>query len=79
MDKPSRAQLRAWMRQWKYAAETLPGLEYEELRQLSRQQLLKRIDAVLSLAGDPRYRDPSRWSTSGLVEQQLLFGRLKSR
>ncbi len=64
------------MRQWRYAAENLPRLEYQELRTLTSSQMMARIDAVLSLAGDPEYLDQDRRSTSGLVEQQALFRKL---
>jgi len=68
MATSSSQQQKRWLEQWQYAAVNLPRLEYEELRALSNKQLMARIDAVLSLAGHPEYRDHHRQSTSGLVE-----------
>jgi len=68
MATSSSQQQKRWLEQWQYAAANLPRLEYEELRALSNKQLMARIDAVLSLAGHPKYRDHHRQSTSGLVE-----------
>ena len=76
MEVPSTRQQQRWMRQWQYAAENLPRLEYQELRTLTHRQMMARIDAVLSLAGEPQYSDQDRQSTSGLVEQQALFRKL---
>ncbi len=77
MARLSSQQQKLWLRQWEYAAANLPRLEYQELRALTNKQLIARIDAVLSLAGHPEYRDHHRRSTSGLVEQQALFRKLR--
>ncbi len=77
MATPTSQQQKRWLEQWQYAAANLPRLEYQELRALTNKQLIARIDAVLSMAGHPEYRDHHRRSTSGLVDQQALFRKLR--
>jgi hypothetical protein len=63
-----------WMRQWRGASVTLAEHRKTELRQMSAEQALAAIDALLSLAPLVALH-PSRLADSGLVRQQALFHR----
>ena len=68
----SEAALKAWVECWAEAGPRLEAVRHAELRALDQQDHAKMIDAVIEIAcqyGVPR-------TTSGLVEQQRLFGRL---
>ena len=64
---------RLWMAQWRQAATALEEFRRYELHTMSDADAWRQIEAVLALAGHyPRNPD-----TSGLVEQQALFSRLR--
>ena len=63
-----------WLQQWKSAATALANVRLKELRGLSDAEALLASEALLSL---PARIPDERWASSGLVEQQRLFMRLK--
>jgi len=65
----------AWMEQWRGAARALQEDWRERLAALSDEEARAMSEAVLSVATPVPPASPRR-RTSGLVEQQALFGRL---
>ncbi len=65
---------RAWLEQWRSAAEALADQRARELGALTEARALMASDALLSLA-DPGSVSPERRSTSGLVAQQAILHR----
>jgi len=64
---------RAWVETWAKAGPKLEEIRRRELALLKYEDHVDAIDAMLELAcrhGSPR-------TTSGLVEQQRLFGKLR--
>jgi hypothetical protein len=70
------AEQRAWLSQWKSARVALERVETLELRSLTAASALAASDALLSLAR-PEDVEPERIASSGLVEQQRLFLKLR--
>jgi hypothetical protein len=67
---------KAWARAWQATGEALEVLRRAELRALTPEKALQATDNLLSLgAGLPLSAERRR--TSGLVEQQRLFSRLR--
>jgi hypothetical protein len=67
---------KAWARTWQATGEALEVLRRAELRALGPEKGLRATDNLLSFgAGMPL--SPGRRRTSGLVEQQQLFARLR--
>jgi hypothetical protein len=64
---------RRWVQAWKHAGVELERIRRRELRQLDAYA------AIALLCGPADYRQPPRApkSTSGLVEQQRVFRRLR--
>lgn len=67
------AQGRAWVNRWRDAGPRLEAIRRRELRELDGYA------AIARLCGDADYHTPPRAPkpTSGLVEQQRLFARLR--
>ena len=63
------------MKQWREAAIALDEVRRDELANLTEREAWRQIESVLSLAAS--YRRLSR--TSGLVEQQAWFHKLKRK
>lgn len=68
--------LRAWARGWQETGKQLEAIRRAELRALTPAQGLRATENVLSLAGSLP-RSTVRRGSSGLVEQQRLFARLR--
>jgi len=67
---------KAWARTWQATGEALEAIRRAELRALTPEKALRATDNLLSLgAGVPLSAERRR--TSGLVEQQRLFSRLR--
>ncbi len=67
---------KAWARTWQATGEALEAIRRAELRALTSEKALRATDNLLSLApGMPLSAERRR--TSGLVEQQRLFARLR--
>jgi hypothetical protein len=65
---------RRWMEQWRRAAVALEEMRRYELQTLTEEQAWNEIEDLLSLVDYyPRHSD-----TSGLVEQQAWFQRLRA-
>ncbi len=73
----SDVQANQWLRQWKSAGPALAEVRKRELRELTDEEALRASEAVLSIPAPPV--SPERWTTSGLVEQQAWFHRLRLR
>jgi hypothetical protein len=68
---------KAWARTWQEAGKALEAIRRAGLRALTPEKALRATDNLLSLgAGTPVSAERRR--TSGLVEQQRLFSRLRS-
>jgi hypothetical protein len=69
------AQGRRWVRAWQEAGPRLEAIRRRELRELNA------FEAIALLCGPADYTVPPRAPkpTSGLVEQQRLFARLRRR
>jgi hypothetical protein len=69
-------RLKAWARTWQETGEALEAVRRAELRALTPERAFRATENVLSLgAGMPVAA--ARRGTSGLVEQQRLFARLR--
>jgi hypothetical protein len=66
-----------WLRQWESAGPALAEVRNRELRELTDAEALRASEVVLSIPVSPV--SPARWSSSGFVEQQVLFHRLRPR
>jgi hypothetical protein len=66
---------RRWVRTWQEAAPRLEAIRRQELRQLDA------FTAISWLCGPANYREAPRAPkpTSGLIEQQRLFGKLRRK
>jgi len=64
---------RRWVKTWQEAAPRLEAIRRQELRQLDA------FTAISWLCGPANYREAPRAPkpTSGLIEQQRLFGKLR--
>lgn len=65
---------RHWVKTWREAAPRLEAIRHRELRELDA------FTAISFLCGPADYREGSRAPkpTSGLIEQQRLFARLRT-
>jgi len=67
---------KAWAQTWQATGKALEAIRRAELRALTPEKALQATDNLLSLgAGLPLSAERRR--TSGLVEQQQLFARLR--
>ncbi len=68
-------QGRRWVRTWQEAGPRLEAIRRRELREMDT------FTAIAALSGPANYREAPRAPrpTSGLVEQQRLFGTLRDR
>jgi hypothetical protein len=64
------------VQRWRTAGPALAAVRAEELRAMTDADALAAADSLLALAEPPR--NAARWRTSGLVEQQRLFQRLRA-
>jgi hypothetical protein len=67
---------KAWARTWQATGEALERIRRTELRALTEAKGLAAMDNLLSL-GSGMALSAERRGTSGLVEQQRLFSRLR--
>lgn len=66
---------RRWVDAWKRAAPELERMRREELRQLDVYKAISLLSGPCDYTVEPRSPKP----TSGLIEQQRLFQKLKRR
>ncbi|MDE3066842.1 MAG: hypothetical protein KGJ60_04740 [Verrucomicrobiota bacterium] len=64
---------RRWMEQWRRAAVALEEMRRYELQMLTEEQAWEQIEGIQSISD--AWRDPEK--TSGLIEQQALFKKLR--
>jgi hypothetical protein len=67
---------RAWLQQRQSGHAAVAAVEAAELRRLTDADAIRYADALLA-AVPPMTPADSRWSTSGLVEQQQQFARAR--
>ena len=65
---------RTWVAAWRRAGPLLERIRREELRTFTHEEHAELIDARLQIGCDLRSERP----TSGLVEQQRLFGKART-
>jgi hypothetical protein len=73
MDDSERERLKQWVETWKRAGPELERIRREELRAFQYEKNMALIDSLLQVGCD--HRVPR--ATSGLVEQQRRFRRLR--
>jgi len=71
----SREQIRRWAETWKLAGEEMEAIRDRELREFEHEPNWRALDALLRIA----CMDRTERQTSGLVEQQRLFGLVRAR
>jgi hypothetical protein len=67
---------KAWARTWQETGKALDTIRRAELRALTPEKALRATDNLLSLGAETPL-SAERRHTSGLVEQQRLFSRLR--
>ncbi|MDX2153409.1 MAG: hypothetical protein SFV54_21880 [Bryobacteraceae bacterium] len=73
MSDGERARLREHVERWKRAGAELERLRAEELRSVDTREAVRQLFGVAL----PVRKDEHRWTTSGLVEQQAWFAKLR--
>jgi hypothetical protein len=63
-----------WVKTWAKTGPLLEQIHRRELREMTYEQRIKAIDAVLDISGLTPLRD----TISGLVEQQRLFKKVRA-
>jgi len=74
MSRQEHTELENWVKTWIEAGRALETIRREELRRFRYEEHIAAIDALLEISarhGAPRI-------SSGLVEQQRLFAKLKT-
>ncbi len=66
-------QMRAWVENWKRIGPELEKEKRDRLRAMTEEEGTTRALRVMDARVEPRWRDPRRRSSSGLIEQQRLF------
>ena len=66
-------ELRLWVETWARAGPKLEAIRRRELREMTHEERVRVIDAVLQIGA--RFSQPR--TSSGLVEQQRLFQKLR--
>ncbi len=72
MKTPTREQQLEWVKTYKAAAIELEEQRWRELQALTDEEALRISDMLLSIPVPDRWRE-----SSGLVEQQALFQKLR--
>ena len=72
------ALIKRWVETWKFAGPELERIKKEELRAMTDREAAADAEMILSVAVDD-WTPESRKVSSGLVEQQRLFGNWKIR
>lgn len=65
--------MRAWVENWKRVGPELEKQKQLELRRMTEEEGIERACRVMEARVEPRWRDPKRRESSGLIEQQRLF------
>ena len=72
------ALIKRWVETWKFAGPELERIKKEELRAMTDREAAADAEMILSVPVDD-WTPESRKVSSGLVEQQRLFGNWKIR
>jgi hypothetical protein len=75
MTDEEKQKLKLWVETWKRAGPALERFRHQELRAFRHEDNVEAIDALLQIGYQHRRDDP----TSGLVEQQRLFMKARTR
>jgi len=73
MTDNEKRRLKQWVEAWKRAGPMLEQFRYEELRAFRHEDNVDLIDALLEIG----YRHRQNRPTSGLVEQQRWFMKMR--
>jgi len=73
------ALMKRWVDTWKTAGPELERIKREELRAMTEQEALLRVERVMNSRAPDRWNRPDRRTSSGLIEQQRLFAGLRER
>jgi hypothetical protein len=68
-------EIKAWAQRWKAAGQALEAVKRRELQALDESRYLETMDGLLQWACD----HAQERLTSGLVEQQRVFSRIRRR
>ena len=71
-----RAANKLWVEQWRMAGPLLERVRYEELRAMTDDEAARAFESLAELACDDNH--PTSRTTSGFVEQQRLFLKLRT-
>ena len=71
------ALMKRWVDQWKITGPELERIKREELRAMTEEEALLRVQRVMNSRAANRWIRPDRRTSSGLIEQQRLFARLR--
>ena len=76
MREPKPEEMERWVRQWQQAGKALEAQKRQELSALTDACALEMTETLLELS-EGAYISPRRRKTSGLVEQQAIFQKLR--
>lgn len=71
------AATRQWVENWKRVGPILEKIRHDELRAMTDEDVVRAFESLSGLLADLPARPPR--STSGFVEQQRLFSKLRSQ
>ncbi len=77
MDEREKELTKRWIETWRVAGPLLEKIRDEELAAMTEEQARTASDAVLSMTDYEHWIAPERRESSGLIEQQRLFARLR--
>ncbi len=72
------ALMRRWVEIWKSAGPELERFKKKELRVMTEEEALQRVDVVMNSRVKDIWIDPRRRDSSGLVEQQRWFQKFRA-
>lgn len=77
MEADERELVRRWVEQWKETGAFLEAMRRAELKALSPQAAFEASEAILGNEPCATLPPAERVTSSGLIEQQRLFGKLR--
>jgi hypothetical protein len=77
MDEREKELTKRWIETWRETGPLLRKIRDEELAAMTEDGARAANDAVLSMTDYEHWIAPERGESSGLVEQQRLFARLR--
>ena len=70
-------KMKRWVETWKFAGPELERIKKEELRAMTEEEGTRRALLVMDSLVVGVWRNPARRNSSGLIEQQRLFAKLR--